>query len=58
MNFTVAFALDEHARLYAEYNKKYPTTKEQYEHWDERTKIAEIVRGLYVLEIWQRDGFV
>jgi hypothetical protein len=58
MNFTVAFALDEHARLYAEYNKKYPTTKEQYDHWDERTKIAEIVRGLYVLEIWQRDGFV
>ena len=58
MNFTIAFALEEHARLYAEYNKKYTTPKEQYDHWDERTKIAEIVRGLYVLEIWQREGSV
>jgi hypothetical protein len=58
MNFTIAFALEEHARLYAEYNKKYKTPKEQYAHWDERTKIAEIVRGLYILEIWQREGSV
>jgi hypothetical protein len=58
MNFTIAFALEEHARLYAEYHKKYPTMKEQYKHWDERAKIGEVVRGLYVLEMWQREGFV
>lgn len=56
MNFTIDFIKEENARLNAEFEKKYKKPKDRYEHHHERWKIGETIRGLYVMEKWQREG--
>ena len=56
MNFTIDFVHEENTRLYAEFEKKYKKSQDRYEHQQERWRIAETVRALYVMEKWQREG--
>ena len=56
MNFTIEFVHSENARLYADFEKKYKKPQDRYANQNERWRIAETVRGLYVMEKWQREG--
>lgn len=56
MNFTIELVQTENARLYAEFDKKYKKPQQRYENQQERWRIAETVRALYVMEKWQREG--
>lgn len=56
MNFTIDFVHEENTRLYAEFKKKYKKPQDRYEHQQERWRIGETVRALYVMEKWQREG--
>jgi hypothetical protein len=56
MNFTLDFVHEENSRLHAEFNKKYKKPQDRYANTQERWRIAETVRGLYVMEKWQREG--
>ena len=56
MNFTIDFVHEENTRVYAEFDKKYKKPQQRYDNNQERWRIAETVRALYVMEKWQREG--
>lgn len=56
MNFTIDFVEQENKRLHAEFYKKYKKSQDRYDNNAERWRIGETVRGLYVMEKWQREG--
>lgn len=56
MNFTTEFVHQENARLYAEFDKRHKTPQERYANQQEKWRIAETIRALYVMEKWQREG--
>jgi hypothetical protein len=55
-HFTIDFVHQENDRLVTEFNKKYKKAEERLEHKVEIAHIQETVRGLYVMEKWQREG--
>lgn len=56
MKFTTGFVETENSRLYDEFYSKYKTDAERVLHKQEMTHIQETIRGLYVLEMWERNG--
>jgi hypothetical protein len=56
MNFTIDFVNEENTRLHAEFAKKYKKSKDRYANSQEHWRIGETIRGLYVMEKWQREG--
>lgn len=56
MKFTTGLVESENSRLYDEFFAKYTTDAERAKHSSEMTQIQETVRGLYVLEMWERNG--
>lgn len=56
MKFTTGLVESENSRLYDEFFAKYTTDAERSRHSSEMTQIQETVRGLYVLEMWERNG--
>ena len=56
MNFTIDFVHEENTRLYAEFDKRHKTPQERYANQQEKWRIAETIRALYVMEKWQREG--
>lgn len=56
MNFTIDLVQTENARLHAEFEKKYKKPQDRYANHQEKWRISETVRALYVMEKWQREG--
>ena len=56
MNFTISFVHEENERLHKDFRKKYPKDKDRLNARNEMSVLQETVRGLYVLEKWQREG--
>lgn len=55
-NFTLDLVQQENERLVRDFYEKYPTELERSSHTQEIAQIQETVRGLYVMEKWQREG--
>jgi hypothetical protein len=55
-NFTIDLVHEENEKLYKAFHKKYPTDKARLEAQSEWSAIQETVRGLYVMEKWNREG--
>jgi hypothetical protein len=55
-NFTIEFVTEQNKKLHADFRKKYKTPQEALSANNEMLMIQETVRGLYVLEKWQREG--
>lgn len=56
MNFTIDLVQTENTRLHAEFEKKYKKPQDRYANHQEKWRISETVRALYVMEKWQREG--
>lgn len=55
-NFTLDFVHSENARLHKEFRKKNPKDKDMLSDGHEISVLQETIRGLYVMEKWQREG--
>lgn len=56
MKFTIGLVEAENSRLYDEFFAKHETDADMLAHSSEMTQIQETIRGLYVLEMWERAG--
>jgi hypothetical protein len=55
-NFTIDLVTEENSKLHKEFQKKYSKNKNSQQARNESMFIQEAVRGLYVLEKWNREG--
>ena len=56
MNFTIEFVNTETKRMHDAFYSKYKTDKARMKHSAEQFQMSETVRGLYIMEKWDREG--
>lgn len=55
-HFTIDFINAENERLYSAFRKKHKDPRARWSQKAEMFHISETIRGLYVMEKWQREG--